>query len=87
MNTINIDELKKEYPLVSFKTVDECVIPRNESASYPFGQPMADRIEGTFIRIENPMGGADTVRASNIKEILHLAAWHQARAEAAGFGA
>ena len=82
-----IEQLKKEFPLINFKKVDECVIPRNEEASYPFGMPKPDRIKGEFIRMENPMGGADTVRASNIKEVYRLAAWHQARTEAAGFGA
>lgn len=82
-----IEQLKKEFPLVNFKKVDHILIPRNEDASYPFGLPRPDRIEGEFVRIENPMGGADSVRASNVDEIRRLAAWHQARAVARGFGA
>jgi hypothetical protein len=82
-----IQELKKEFPLVNFEWVDHCVVPRNESASYPFGNPKPEVIKGDFIRIQNPMGGADTVRSSDIKKIRYLAAWHQARAEASGFGA
>lgn len=77
-----IENLKKEFPLVHFERVDHVIVPRNEDASYPFGLPKPNRVNGDFIRIVNPMGGADTVRASNTKEILRLAAWHQARAEA-----
>lgn len=82
-----IEYLKSEFPLVHFERVKEIVIPRNEDASYPSGLPRPERIEGDFIRIQNPMGGADTVSAANVEEILRLAAWHQARAEASGFGA
>jgi hypothetical protein len=82
-----INELKKEFPLVNFFKVDHVLIPRNEDASYPFGAPKPERIEGDFIRLENPMGGADTVRASDVEAIRRIAAWHQARAEANGFGA
>ena len=82
-----INDLKKEFPLVHFFKVDHVIIPRNEDASYPFGMPKPDRIKGEFIRMENPMGGADTVRAADVEGIRRLAAWHQARSEAAGFGA
>lgn len=84
---ISIEQLKRKFPLVHFEKVDEVVIPRNEDACYPGGLPRPNRVNGDFVRIQNPMGGADVVRASDVKEIYRLAAWHQARAEASGFGA
>ena len=80
----NMTTLRKQYPLVNFKEVDHTMHPRNESASYPFGAPKPKRVEGEFIRMENPMGGADTVLASDSEAIHRLAAWHQARAVARG---
>lgn len=82
-----IQNLKKEFPLVNFFEVDHVLIHWNGDACYPKGAPEPVRIQGKFIRIENPMGGADAVRASDVEEIRRVAAWHQARAEASGFGA
>ena len=84
---VDINELKEKYPLVDFERVDRVFMPRHEDAFYPFGQPKGVWVEGDFIRIKNPMGGADAVRADNIEEIYWLASWHQSRAEDAGFGA
>jgi len=84
---IDLNELRTKFPLVDFERVDRAFVPRSEDACYPFGCPKGYWVEGDFIRLQNPMGGADTVRASNVEEIYWLAAWHQARAEAAGFGA
>ena len=78
---MNINELKKQFPLINFKRVDHVINPRNEDAFYPFGAPRPERIDGNFIRIENPMGGADTVPASDIEALLRLAAWHQKTSE------
>ena len=82
---MNTTELKRLFPLINFSEVDHSINPRNEDAFYPLGAPKPERIEGKFIRIENPMGGADTVLASNEAAIMELAAWHQSRAEAKGF--
>ena len=82
MQMQKLQTLRKQYPLVNFFEVDHTMHPRNESASYPFGAPKPKRVEGEFIRMENPMGGADTVIASDSEAIHRLAAWHQARAVA-----
>ena len=78
-----INDLKERFPLVSFEMVDHAINPRNEDAFYPLGAPKPERISGDFIRIENPMGGADVVAKDNFDAIYRLAAWHQARAESA----
>ena len=82
MKKMNISELKKQFPLVAFEEKDHVINPRNEDAFYPKGSPRPERIEGDFIRMENPMGGADTVHSSDTEAILRLAEWHQNRAEA-----
>jgi len=84
MQMQKLQTLRKQYPLVNFKASSKLTIQCNESASYPFGAPKPRRVEGEFIRMENPMGGADTVLASDSEAIHRLAAWHQARAVARG---
>lgn len=75
---MNLEELKKQYPNVKFSTQDHCINPRDEGQTfYPLGAPKPERIEGSFIRIQNVCGGADTVRASNAEAIHRLAAWHE----------
>jgi hypothetical protein len=82
-----IADLKKKFPLVNFSRVDHTWNPRNEDAFYPLGAPKPERIEGDFIRMENPMGGAHTVSATNVEAIYRIAEWYQSRAVARGFGA
>jgi hypothetical protein len=79
---MNIETLKNKFTLVSFSLVDHMINPRNEDAHYPLGAPKPERLDGEFIRMQNPMGGADTVPVSNVDAILRLAEWHQSRAEA-----
>ena len=81
-----IEKLEQKYPLVSFSEVGQKTYGFHEDAFYPFGNPpRGETVKGNFIRIANPMGGVDVEKASDVKLINDLAAWHQTRAEARGF--
>jgi len=80
-----LEVLRRDFPLVSFTRVNTLVNPRNEDAFYPLGCPKPEVTIGDFIRIANKMGGADTVRASNIDAIERLASWHQEASVRRGF--
>jgi len=76
---MRISELKSLYPNVEFSLVSELVNRPHEDAFYPHGgEPKSSREAGTFLRMVNPKGGADTLRLESEK-IHSLADWHNKR--------
>ena len=74
-----IEDLRVLYPNVKFSLVSELVNRPCEDAFYPRGgEPKASRETGSFLRMENAHGGADTLRLSSDK-IHSLAEWHNKR--------
>ena len=80
-----ITTLQAAYPALTFTVLEEVTFPRNEDATYLGRPPQNKPTPGPFVRIENPMGGADVARPDDTETLHRLCAWHQARAEANGF--
>jgi hypothetical protein len=80
MNTICLEELKRDYPNVTFTLVNHKWVRRHENAFYPSGYPKPELIHGCYIKMENIFGGTDIVSAANSESVHELAAWHQSRA-------
>jgi len=73
-----LENLKKQFPYVTFTRVTERFNPRNEGETfYPFGAPKGETEKGDFVRMTNVKGGADTVSITNKEGMLKLAAFHQ----------
>ena len=74
-----IEELRVLYPNVKFTLTSVRINQPCEDAFYPHGgEPKASRESGTFLRMQNVCGGADTLRLSSDK-IHSLADWHNQR--------
>ena len=74
-----LEELRVLYPNVTFTIVSELVNQPCEDAFYPHGgEPKASRESGTFLRMQNVRGGADTLRLSS-QSMHSLADWHNQR--------
>ena len=80
-----LDDLKSQYPSLEFSLLESVVFPRCEDAVYMGAAPTNPPTPGPFIKVQNPMGGADVVRPDNTERLHALCQWHQSRATARGF--
>lgn len=87
--SINLDALRREFPLVSFEIKETIIEQANEDCFYLTGRGSKLTVkEGPFVEISNPMGGLDCIHIKNAKDnasLKGLATWHQAAAERCGF--
>ena len=80
-----LDDLKSQYPSLSFSILESVTFARNEDATYRGAPPVNQPTPGPFIKVQNPMGGADYVRPEHTERLHALCRWHQTSATKRGF--